>query len=73
MSSIPRMFFIVAGVVLAGLLVFFLGDKFLGSGVKEILRPISGSKDSIIFLSLPNICLATLGLNIVPPLATAET
>ena len=42
------MFFIIAGVVLAGLLVFFLGDKFLGSGVKEILRPISGSKDLIV-------------------------
>ena len=52
MGIILKIVYVIAGVVVAGLLVFFLGRKellrngFLGSGVKEILRPISNSNGS---------------------------
>src|SRR3989344_5530995 len=46
MNKIPRIVSVILGVVVAGFLVFFLGSKFLGSSVKEILHPISNSTDS---------------------------
>src|SRR3989338_11496465 len=46
MNKIPKIVVIMAGGVLAGILVFFLGSKFLGSSVEEILHPISNSTDS---------------------------
>ena len=46
MNKIPRIVSVILGVVVAGFLVFFLGSKFLGSSVEEILHPISNSTDS---------------------------
>lgn len=46
MFKIPKIVFVILGIVVAGFLVFFFGNKFFGTSVKEILRPISNSSSA---------------------------